>query len=77
MHLLTLKEIRIRENKGELYASMYDVLNDLQRNDADLVECLDNKLLAGELTSLEDIADWFLSRFYEKQRECETLLKRL
>ena len=76
-HLLTLTEIRKKQNSGELYASLYDVLNDLQRNDSEIVGFLDKKLEGGELKSLEDIADWFLARFHDEQKECENLVKLL
>jgi len=76
-HLLTLTKIRKKQNSGELYASLYDVLNDLQRNDSEIVGFLDKKIAGGELKSVEDIADWFLARFHDEQKECEALVKQL
>ena len=76
-HLLTLTKIRVKQSKGEIYASLYDVLNDLQRNDSEIVGFLDKKIAGGELKSVEDIADWFLARFHDEQKECEKLVKLL
>jgi len=76
-HLLTLTKIRVKQSKGEIYASLYDVLNDLQRNDSEIVGFLDKKIAGGELKSVEDIADWFLARFHDEQKECELLVKQL
>lgn len=76
-HLSTLNSIRAKENKGNIYASMYDVLNDLERNDHKIVERLDTLLKAGEIKSIEEMADFFYECFTEARIECETLVKTL